>query len=274
MDTLKTFLLHVDDSDAATQHARVVQRLADRFDAHADALYSVLPSLSRFPASIALDGAWAAASQLAEFDEQQRALTKIRFVTTQKSLPRVHWCEVGPVSPWDFSRHAMYADLVVMRGGPAAQAELPADFAATVAIESGRPVLVLPTQTPTEIGSRVLLAWKPTREATRAIAAALPWLRQAAQVHVVTAETLDDSGPASVASLTRYLTAQGIECTRRAPLPDARDAGPALQALAAEIGADLVVMGCYGHNRTREWLLGGTTKSMTRDPSIPVLMAH
>jgi nucleotide-binding universal stress UspA family protein len=274
MTTPKTLLLHVDDSDAATQHARVVQRLAERFEAHVDALYSVLPSLSRFPASIALDGAWAAASQLGEFDEQQRALTKIRFVTTQKNLPRVHWCEVGQVSPWDFARHAMYADLVVMRGGPAAQGELPADFAATVAIESGRPVLVLPEQPPAEIGSRVLLAWKPNREAMRAVTAALPWLKQATQVHVVTAETLDDSGPASVVSLTRYLAAQGVDCIRCAPLADARDAAPALQALATELGADLVVMGCYGHSRTREWLLGGTTKSMTREPRLPVLMAH
>lgn len=274
MTTPKTLLLHVDDSDAATQHARVVQRLAERFDAHADALYSVLPSLTRFPASIALDGAWAAASQLSEFDEQQRALTKIRFVTTQKSLPRVHWCEVGQVSPWDFARHAMYADLVVMRGGPAVHGELPADFAATVAIESGRPVLVLPTQPPSEIGSRVLLAWKPTREAMRAVAAALPWLQQAAQVHIVTAETLDDSGPASVVSLMRYLSAHGVDCTRHAPLAESIDAAPALQAVASEVGADLVVMGCYGHSRTREWLLGGTTKSMTREPPIPVLMAH
>lgn len=274
MPTPKTFLLHVDDSAACTEHARSVQRLAERFDAQAEALYAVTPSVARYPASTALEGTWMAAAQLDEFDRQQRALTKIRFITALKELPRIRWCEAVQTTSWDFPQQAMYADLVVMRGGTGAQGELPPDYAATVAIESARPVLVLPTVPPEDIGTKVLVAWKPTRESVRAVAQAVPWLQRARRVHLVTAETLDDSGPASAMRIAQYLAAHGVECIMSPALPDTRDAAPALRALAAEVGADLVVMGCYGHSRTREWLLGGTTKSMTKEPDVPVLMAH
>ncbi|MCR5886037.1 universal stress protein [Rhizobacter sp. J219] len=274
MDTPKTLLLHVDDNPGCTEHARTVQRLAERFDAQAQVLYAVTPSVARFPASTALDGSYMAAAQLDEFDKQQRALTKIRLITALKELPRVHWCEAVRTTSWDFPLQAMYVDLVVMRGGAAAQNELPPDYAAAVAIDSGRPVLVLPATPPAEIGTTVLVAWKPTRESVRAVAHALPWLKQAHRVHLVTAETLDDSGPASAMRIAQYLSAHGVECVMAPPLPDTRDAASALRSLAAEVDADLLVMGCYGHSRTREWLLGGTTKSMTRDPGLPVLMAH
>ncbi|HET7794723.1 MAG TPA: universal stress protein [Rhizobacter sp.] len=274
METPKALLLHVDDNEACIADARLAQRLAERFDAQVTALYAVTPSVVRYPASAAMDSAWVVADQLVEFDKQQRAKAKIRFVTAQKELPRVRWSESVVVTAWDFPQQAMYSDLVVMRGAEPADKELPSDFAATVAIESGRPVLVLPSELPADVGTNVLIAWKPSREAVRAVSAALPWLRQARRVHLAAAETHDESGAASVVSLSRYLSAHGVECTRSAPIADTRDAGPAITALAGDLGADLLVMGCYGHSRTREWLLGGTTASMTREPALPVLMAH
>jgi len=274
MDTPKILLLHVDDSDACIANAAVVQRLAERFDAQAIALYAVTPSVARYPAATAIDGAWTVAAQLGQIDDEQRALAKGRFVTAQKDLPRVRWCDPVKTTAWDFPREAMSADLVIMRGTKPVNNELPLDFPATVAIESGRPVLVLPAKPPQDIGTTVLLAWKPCPEAARAVAAALPWLRMAKTVHLVSAQTHDDSGPSSEVRIARNLAAHGIECVRSSPIPDTRDAGPALRALASDVGADLLVMGCYGHSRTREWLLGGTTQSMAREPDVPVLMAH
>jgi nucleotide-binding universal stress UspA family protein len=274
METPKTLLLHVDDSDACIDNARTVQRLAERFEARAMALYAVTPSAARYPAAAAIDSAWTIADRLGQVDDEQRARAKSRFVTAQKALPRVRWCDPVKLTAWDLPRQAMYADLVVMRGAKPTFNELPLDFPATVAIESGRPVLVLPAKPPEEIGTTVLLAWKPSPEAARAMAAAIPWLKRARKVHIVTGQTHDDSGAASVVGITDYLSGHGIECDRAPSIADTLDAGPALRSLAADVAADLLVMGCYGHSRAREWLLGGTTRSMTREPDIPVLMAH
>lgn len=126
----------------------------------------------------------------------------------------------------------------------------------------------------TTIGRNVLIAWKPTRECARAVAGALPLMRRAERVNVVSWGK-DNFGPAETTfGIVRALRWHGIEATahRYPDVPD--DPGEILLSHAADHASDLLVMGCYGHHRIRELLLGGVTRTVLQSMTLPVLMAH
>jgi nucleotide-binding universal stress UspA family protein len=117
------------------------------------------------------------------------------------------------------------------------------------------------------LGRDVLVAWKPTPEAARAVQAALPLLHAARQVHV--AAWGDDPR-----EIERLLLLHGIDARyHREPAADAH-VGELLLSRAADLSADLLVMGCYGHSRTRELVLGGASRRVLQSMTLPVLMCH
>jgi len=118
-----------------------------------------------------------------------------------------------------------------------------------------------------------LLGWKPTREAAHALAGALPMLCKADKVHVAVWNEGEGTSDGRE-DITRYLRAHGIAADVHGYGPESRDVGEYLLSLASDVGADLMVMGCYGHGRMREWVLGGATRSVLRSMTVPVLMAH
>ena len=146
--------------------------------------------------------------------------------------------------------------------------------------ENGRPVLVMPNVGRIDkIGSRVLLAWNSTRESARAAFDALPFLKLAEQVMVVSvsAEPNQDAvmgGSVPTADICATLARHGVRCTAVSGEQKSSDAGRALLAIAADRNCDLVVMGCYGHSRLRELILGGATRTVLQSMQIPVLMSH
>jgi len=117
----------------------------------------------------------------------------------------------------------------------------------------------------------VLIAWKESREAARALSAAVPLLRKADAVHIALDSEIAD---AHRELLMRFLQSHAVHAQLHPLASPAQRVGDALRAMAAELGADLMVMGCYGHSRGRELLLGGATRSVLHSMTIPVLMAH
>lgn len=175
---------------------------------------------------------------------------------------------------------ARYADLVVL-GQPAPDHPL-FDTLATlperVMMESGRPVLIVPHgEARASVGKKVLVAWKGTREAARAVADALPLLQSAETVTVLTigpkTEPEGEQDP-QASSLIGHLAQHDIRAD--AVHIDSTDlhAARLILARATALGCDLVVMGGYGHSRTRELILGGVTRAVLHDMTIPVLMSH
>lgn len=165
------------------------------------------------------------------------------------------------------------ADLVVLGRGAHGEysAQLsPALEAALIAC--GRPTVVAPDVAPA-IGTRVAVAWNGSTESGRAVAAALPLLRRAERVSVITIGTRRTEA-ARGAELAEYLAWHGVA----AELDMVGDVhgriGPALLARAAVHGADLLVMGGYGHSRIREFVLGGVTRHILTHAGLPVLVAH
>ena len=139
----------------------------------------------------------------------------------------------------------------------------------------GRPVLVVPAAVDSLPLDQVLVAWKDSREARRAVADALPLLKRAAHVAVVELAPPDEMAEARahVADVVGWLARHGVKAEGRAAPATDSDAS-ALHAVAQDQGADLIVAGAYGHGRLREWVLGGVTKDLLLGTGRCTLISH
>ncbi|RZM01973.1 MAG: universal stress protein [Variovorax sp.] len=275
MTTPRSILVHVDSSRHAVERVRTARRIAEAFDAQGTGMHCAVSAILRYPHG--LDALSAEAiDAFADIDRRCHAQARAAFVEGRAGSERLLWEEASGNEPFDFARRACYADLLIVGQRDDADAsadELPPTFLPSLLVGSGRPALVLPfIGAQANLGRRILIGWKETREAARAVSAALPWLRGAARVDAVC------HGPGAadaLARLAQYLRAHGVTPALRASdAPDASDMGERLLSLAADVEADLLVMGCYGHSRAREWLLGGATRTVLETMTLPVLMSH
>lgn len=274
MQTPGSILLHLDGSARTVERIKLARQLAETFDAEVTARPCTLSALMRYP--YAIEGAAEAVAIMQEIDKAVRDKMHATFMANTAGSQRLHWAEPESDGPWGFARRALYADLMILgqrdRDDPM-DGELPGDFLPSVLVQSGRPALVLPYAGPIgPIGRNVLVAWKETREAARAVTAALPWLRTAARVHAV---SYGEYAEGALQRLQEYLRAQGVANATLHPGGNKEDdAGNKLLSFAADLSADLLVMGCYGHSRAREWVMGGATLSILQWMTLPVLMSH
>ena len=181
------------------------------------------------------------------------------------------------------TRWARYADLVIVgQTNPQdiVSSRVP-HLAEHVAISSGTPVLVLPYAGQFRtLGQRVLIAWNGSAQAARAVRSALPLLQQANDVCVAIFHASSDAESDLAFAenkIISFLGRHGIDArVVRHPRNETSDVdvGDLLLSMAADVDADMLVMGCYGHTRFKEILLGGATRTVLRSMTIPVLMAH
>jgi nucleotide-binding universal stress UspA family protein len=188
------------------------------------------------------------------------------------------WRLVEGSPPPTVALHARYADLSVV-GQPNRDEPQDADAVTVTAVmTSGRPVLAVPFagEFPV-IGERVLIAWNASREAARAVNDALPLLIGAKQVTVLAINPqrgVGGHGDVPAADIALHLARHGLKA--EAAHTVARDIadGEALLSYAADIGADLIVAGAYGHSRARELVFGGVTRTLIAEMTAPVLLSH
>jgi nucleotide-binding universal stress UspA family protein len=187
--------------------------------------------------------------------------------------PSAEWhVETGEEPRW-MATYGIAADLVVApRGGgddTVARSVLEA-----VLLETGRPLLIPAAAAMPASITRIAIAWKPTREAARAVALAMPFIARAKEVALLTveeAETPDERDEAE--RLVRTLAWHGLAAKAERLTPGSEGAAATLLAAARQC-ADLLVMGGYGHGRLREWVFGGFTQQVLTDAPLPVLIAH
>ncbi len=275
--SLRQILVHLDSSAGARQRLALARALAARHEATLSALYAATPLLVAMPASPE------SAAAVLQIDVDRRARVRGMFDETLRSPgPPASWGEcAGFQADRGFARQALYADLLVLGQHDPSDGDvgaLPADFPEAMLMASGRPAMIVPHDgCPAGVGDSVAIAWKPTREAARAVAAAMPILRRAAQVHVL---CWDDEEEAAAdvrgthLDLDSYLRLHGVQATWQHGGPEPQQLGEILLSRVFDAGADLLVMGCYGHGRAREWMLGGTSRTILRGMTVPVLMAH
>jgi nucleotide-binding universal stress UspA family protein len=171
--------------------------------------------------------------------------------------------------------HARYADLtVIAQSAPPNIPNGEAGLAHDLVLQAGRPVLVIPfagAQRP--VGERVVIAWNGSREAARAVGDAMPILERAASVDVLSVQP-EGIGDLPGADITHHLARHGIKATAKRSVANLIEAGDVLLNFVADTGADLIVMGAYGHSRMREIVLGGVTREVLDHLTVPALLSH
>lgn len=208
-------------------------------------------------------------------DERAKALDAMIAQSGVSASVMTECCSRGMVGH-AVSRQAMMADVTVIAHGGVPKDPLATEAFNGVIFESGQPVVVLGrSSTPFTQARRVVMAWNGEPEAASAIHLALPMLASPEEVHLV---LVDPEGGVTTASpgdaMAVFLARHGLKVTVDVIASAGRDVSDVLLQHALDKDADLIVMGAYGRSRLREWLLGGTTRTMLEEATVPLLMAH
>jgi len=178
----------------------------------------------------------------------------------------------------DVAVHAYYADLVVIaRPESPGQTAGPPGLAESLVLSSGRPIIVFPPRGKVSRLRRILVAWNATRESIRAVGDALPLLVKAEAVEILVVDHQrhpEGHGEEPGADIARHLARHGAQVQVRRLSSGGKAVGRLLLSQAAAFGADLLVMGAYGHTQLREWMFGGVTRTVLYEADLPVLMSR
>ena len=273
----KTILVHIDLGKRCSARVDVAIRLAQQHDAHLVALHAIAPfeysgyAMAEVGPAI-FDGQKAAAANAlarteSEFNKQVSAA----------GLRNVEWRSAVDDLVDVMTLHARYADLLVIGQTDASDnGQVPTDFPERLVLAAGRPVLILPNVGDfATIGKRILVAWNPSREAARAVTDAIPLLQRAENVHVMAVNPkAGEHGTVAGADIGLYLARHGVRVEVKTDHGAEIDVGNELLSRAADLDADLIVMGGYGHSRLTEWVLGGATRTILQSMTAPVMMSH
>ncbi|BDG75165.1 universal stress protein [Roseomonas fluvialis] len=278
---LNDVLVHLDSTPQAATRLAVAADVARRHQAHLTGLFVVDVSPPIMGAADAGSGAVLAGLIDAMRADAIEAAGKVE-ATFHEALRREgiagEWRAPEGSTAELVSLHARYADLVVLGQADAAGAPAGAAVLAATIFDSGRPVLVIPyAGSFASVGQRVLIGWNAGREATRAVHDALPLLAQAASVTISAVNPrigLGAHGEQPGADIARHLARHGVTVTVEHTVAPEIGAADILLNRASELSADLLVVGAYGHSRLREFLLGGVTRSLLHQMTVPVLLSH
>lgn len=288
---MKTILVPVEDHDSMAAVLQAACLVARRFDSYVEG-FAVQPAASEF---VALDPLSSLTMpQIAEGDAQiersarqmfESFMTSNNVPPTSPTLPRepgregwgegMSYAWVRPGAEFDtfIGGYGRVFDLIVLgRPGRAAQNPRMAPLEAAL-FESGRPVLIMPPTPPTELGHNVLVAWNGSTEQARTNAFAMPLLRGADDVTVLTVEGGMTPGPTGDEAAL-HLVRNGVPATAVTVAPAGRTTGETILDHAQLRGCDLIVKGAYAQSRLRQMIFGGATRHILAHATLPVLMAH
>lgn len=273
---MRTILVHLAYDDFRHRRIESAVALAARHKAHLVGLYTKSPYVT--PPAIVGRGASAVFVREMEASAAENAQdVAAEFCKAIEHAGLAGDFKHQPGDPMDaIAAASRYADLVVVSQTPPETLEdvLTGRRPDHAALITPCPVLIVPhAGGQTEIGKRVLIAWKPTREAARAVRDAIPILHKASDVTILTveaAEAKSGSGEALAAFLARH----GIGAALRPDYGDEDDVGDVILSHARDMSADLVVMGAYGKPHMREVILGGATERVITTSTVHALMSH
>jgi nucleotide-binding universal stress UspA family protein len=275
----KTIVVHLDTSTNAHPRLETALFLAKQFGAH---LTGVFALFSADPRSLyVMAGTAEYYREHAERRAERReALQRLFHAELRRAEVAGEWIAVDESASFAVPRLGRCADLIVAgQDNPGDAESYVGDFfPENLILSSGRPVLLAPyARNERTTGSRILVAWDGSREATRAVHDALPFMRAAQSTTILTVNGMQEDGSARIpgADIATVIARHGV----RADVVDIEtgadgSVGEVLLTQVADTGADLLVMGGYGHARWRELVLGGATRTILKSMTVPVLMSH
>jgi nucleotide-binding universal stress UspA family protein len=202
-----------------------------------------------------------------------KAMVEIRDSPKQTDGVTASWREEDGSALPRILFHARHHDLIVVGRAKSANG-LPADFLEQLLVGCGRPVLIAGSATAPTLAGTVMVCWKETPEAARAVNAAMPFLMKARRVVVVSIAENGGNPAESLAEVARQLAWNGVRAELRTVLSSGGGIPALLSAAAQECSADLVVLGAYGRSRMHEILFGSCTQAVIRNAETAVLLMH
>lgn len=276
-----TILVSLNHVDRAKQLLDIAAALASGNDAHVIGLY-VIPAVYIHPGISAHVTADVVDWGRRYFQDRAEGVKEVFNEAVTKHGFKGEWREDDAMSHLVSSavvEHGRQADLIIAgQGGQDSENGCEPDFAERIVMEVGRPVLLVPNVGTFEtVAQNVVFGWNATRESARAAFDAVPLLKEGSKAHIMWVDSdlnKYSDGVLPGAELATSLARHGIDAISEPTSTSGIDPADALLNRASDVGADMLVMGAYGHSRVRELVFGGATRKMLDQMTVPVLMSH
>lgn len=270
---MKSILLQIGSDEGMEARFQVALDLARAFQAKVTCLHAVSYEVYA-PGDFYGSALAAAMPQIREAAEKLQASFEKRL-----SLEDVdwEWIHLHGMPERRLLEHSALHDLIVVGAYDVGETQGPSHMAGELAMEAACPVLVVPNKLASfDANAPMLVAWNGSSEASVALRAAVPLMKNSSKVYIVSVAEEKDSERFDFPSLrgVQYLSRHGIDAELvEIPAGDAKTAD-VLAAAAASRDCGMMVMGAYGHSRLSEMLLGGVTRRALEEPDLPILLAH
>ena len=277
---MKTILVPVEQHDLMKSTLQTSLLLAKSFD-------SYIEGFALFPAMVELYALDPGGPLPIEFNENEVELAKearnlfegffsgqgIAKSVNGASSPSYGWLDAAPDGDRFVGSYGRVFDVIVL-GRPDTGRGRPSMMTIEAGLfETGRPILIAPPTPPQRMGENIMVAWNCSTEQAHATALAMPLLKKAQRVVVLTVKGGTVPGP-SGEQMCACLKRNGIKAEAITVAPEGRSTGEAILAQAAALGCDLLVKGAYTQSRLRQMIFGGATRHILAHSNLPVLMAH
>jgi nucleotide-binding universal stress UspA family protein len=290
--SIRTILAAAGTSAACEGTIDLACRLASRFGSHVEGFHVLVDPRAVFAAAGEGFGMPIAGSLIDSILEEAKAgaakakalfeTVAARYALPHRGVaqlaeprelgPSVAWREETGHAPDLVAQRARFFDLAVLGRSDRVVREPHSTTIEETLMQGGRPVLLAPVGAPGSVGYVVAIAWNGSPQAVRALAASLPFLSFATTVTVLTVGDADEAGSLWVLD---YLAWHKVKAEHRAVAAQrGRSVGQQLLDTAREVGADLLVMGAYGHAAWREFVFGGATREIVGLETMPLLLMH
>lgn len=274
--SFKDILVHVDSTPASRVRLRLAKALAHRFGGHISGLH-VIPE-PQVPPYFKPSAVERIAEIYAQNAREAAKAAEVLFL--EESQDTAKWSCVAGDPAEIIAERARFCDLLLLGQFDSQNPQGISAFLlpAKVVLGAASPILVVPNEaTSIDVGKRVVAAWDGSREAARAIRDAIPLLQGAEEVLLLTIDPDRQShvqGGPNAAEFSTHLGRHGVHIVVEELASRSKNVSKTLLSQASEFGADLLVMGAYGHSRVWEFILGGTTQDVLQGANIPIFISR
>ena len=280
---MKTILIPTEDHDRMGAVLQAALLVARAFDSYMEGV-AVRPAAAAYvtvepvsglaiPGADQAEAAQAARAQFESFMQAQGVPQGAQKGEQEPAVLSYGWPRAEAVDDGFIGSYGRVFDLIALgRPGPSPQNPRMTPLEAAL-FESGRPALIVPEKVPATLARNVLIAWNGSTEQAHTNAFAMPILRRAETVTVLTVEGGTTPGP-SGEDAARQLRRNGIKATALTVKPGTRSTGEVILDHCASLGCDLLVKSAYTHSRLRQMIFGGATRHILAHAAVPVFMAH
>lgn len=286
--SIRTILTPIDGSPASVETAKAGFCVGRELGAHVDAIHvrtdpkDTIPLLGEGMSVAMIEDM----VEIAEKDSRERrdaasstfnqaASTYDAQITDQPTTAgfTASWSEEVGRDDEVIARRGRLSDVIIV-GRPGDGSDVTATLSLNAALfETGRPVMVVPSTGIENISNKIAISWNGSAQSAKAVASAMPLIKNASKVTVFTIDN-DQTSAARAPELVKYLEWHGVEADMRTLEAHGNAVGAELLREAGGVGAELLVMGAYTHSRMRQLILGGVTRHVLENSTIPLFMAH